>query len=80
MLSDTNIVDVFRDFSLLRQEAIYVIVNMDEYNWDSKGIFGQICFKTYWMTYENVERIAGKIKWSFWKLFKYAAEAIINFF
>ena len=31
------------------------------------------------MPYENVERVAGKTKWSFWKLFKYAIDGIINF-
>lgn len=31
------------------------------------------------MAYENVERVAGEIKWSFWKLFKYAIDGIINF-
>ena len=29
--------------------------------------------------YCNVERVAGETKWSFWKLFKYAIDGIINF-
>ena len=45
----------------------------------SKGIFGWVGFKTYWLPYENVERVAGQTKWNFWKLFKYAIDGIINF-
>ena len=52
---------------------------MGEYNRFSKGIFGWIGFKTYWMQYENIERVAGETKWSFWKLFKYSLDGIINF-
>jgi hypothetical protein len=55
------------------------ILSMSEYNRFSKGIFGWVGFKTYWLPYENVERVAGKTKWSFWKLFKYAIDVIINF-
>ena len=45
----------------------------------SKGIFGWVGFKTYWLPYENIERVAGESKWNFWKLFKYAIDGIINF-
>ena len=36
-------------------------------------------FRTYWLPFENVERVAGETKWSFWRLFKYAIDGIINF-
>ena len=36
-------------------------------------------FRTNWLPYENVERVAGETKWSFWKLLKYAIDGIINF-
>lgn len=36
-------------------------------------------FKTRWIEYENVERVQGKTKWSFWGLFKYAIEGIVSF-
>lgn len=55
------------------------IVSMGGYNRFSKGIFGWIGFKTYWLTFENVERVAGETKWDFWKLFKYAIDGIVNF-
>lgn len=55
------------------------ICSMGEYNRFSKGIFGWVGFRTYWLPYKNVERVAGETKWSFWKLFKYAMDGIINF-
>ncbi len=52
---------------------------MSEYNRFSKGIFGWIGFRTYWLAYENVERVAGETKWNFWKFTKYVIDGIINF-
>lgn len=78
-VSDADVVDGARDFRLMRREMVDAIVSMSEYNRFSKGIFGWVGFKTYWMPYENVERVAGETKWNFWKLFKYAISGIINF-
>ena len=55
------------------------ILSMREYNRFSKGIFGWVGFKTKWVPFVNVERIAGETKWSFWKLFRYSLEGIIAF-
>lgn len=78
-ISDTDVVNGARDFRLMKREMVNAIVSMCEYNRFSKGIFGWVGFKTHWLAYENVERVAGKTKWSFWKLFKYAIDGIINF-
>ena len=78
-ISDADIVDGARDFRLMKREMVEAIVSMTEYNRFSKGIFGWIGFKTYWLSYENVERVAGETKWDFWKLTKYAIDGIINF-
>jgi len=78
-ISDADIVDGARDFRLMKKDMVNAIVEMSEYNRFSKGIFGWIGFRTYWMPYENIERIAGETKWNFWKLFKYAIDGIINF-
>lgn len=78
-ISDADVVDGARDFRLMRREMVDAIVAMGETNRFSKGIFGWIGFKTYWMPYENTERVAGETKWSFWGLFKYAIDGIINF-
>lgn len=78
-ISDTDVVDGDRDFRLMKREMVEAIVAMSESNRFSKGIFGWVGFRTYWLPYENVERVAGETKWSFWKLFKYAIDGIINF-
>lgn len=78
-VSDADIVDGARDFRLMKREMVDAIVAMGEQNRFSKGIFGWIGFNTYWLPYENVERVAGETKWNFWKLFKYAIDGIINF-
>ena len=78
-VSDADIMDGARDFRLMKRAMVDVIVSMGEYNRFSKGIFGWVGFKTYWLAYDNVERVAGETKWSFWKLFKYAVDGLINF-
>lgn len=78
-VSDADVVDGARDFRLMKRDMVDAIVSMSEYNRFSKGIFGWVGFKTYWLPYENVERVAGETKWNFWKLFKYAISGIINF-
>lgn len=78
-ISDADIVDGARDFRLMKREMVNAIVAMGETNRFSKGIFGWIGFRTYWLPYENTERVAGTTKWNFWSLFKYAIDGIINF-
>lgn len=78
-VSDAEIVDGARDFRLMKRKMVEAILAMDEYNRFSKGIFGWVGFRTCWISHENVERIAGQTKWSFWKLLRYAVNGIINF-
>lgn len=78
-VSDADIVDGARDFRLMKREMVDAIVSMSEYNRFSKGIFGWVGFRTYWLPYKNIERVAGETKWNFWKLFRYAIDGIINF-
>ena len=78
-ISDADIVDGARDFRLMKKSMVDAIVAMGEYNRFSKGIYGWIGFKTYWLAYENQERIAGRTKWNLWKLMKYGLDGIINF-
>ena len=78
-ISDADIVDGARDFRLMKREMVDAIVAMCEYNRFSKGIFGWIGFRTKWLPYKNVERVAGETKWSFWGLFKYSIDGIVNF-
>lgn len=78
-ISEADIVDGARDFRLMKREMVDAIVSMCEYNRFSKGIFGWIGFRTKWLPFKNVERVAGETKWNFWKLFKYSIDGIVNF-
>lgn len=78
-MSDTDIVDGARDYRFMKRAMVDAIVSIEEYNRFSKGIFGWVGFKTKWLEFENVERVAGETKWSFWKLFVYAIDGIVAF-
>ncbi|MBQ2641433.1 MAG: glycosyltransferase family 2 protein [Lachnospiraceae bacterium] len=78
-ISEADIVDGARDYRLMKREMVDAILAMGESNRFSKGIFGWIGFRTYWLPYENVERAAGETKWSFWGLVSYALDGIVNF-
>lgn len=78
-ISDADVVDGARDFRLMKREMVDAIVAMSERNRFSKGIFGWIGFKTKWLEFENVKRVAGETKWSFWGLLKYSIDGFVNF-
>ena len=78
-MSDAEIVDGARDFQMMNRQVVEAILSMGEYNRFSKGIFGWIGFKKKWLEYENIERVAGETKWSFWQLLLYAIEGIVAF-
>ena len=78
-ISNIEMVDGARDYRLMKRQVVNAIISLKEYNRYSKGLFSFVGFNTKWIEYENVERVAGETKWSFWKLFKYALEGITAF-
>lgn len=78
-ISKADIVDGARDYRLMTRQVVDSILAMGEYNRFSKGIFGWVGYETKWIEYENVERVHGETKWSFWKLFIYSIEGITAF-
>ncbi len=78
-MSKVEMVDGARDYRLMTRQMVDAILQLKEYNRYSKGLFSFVGFNTKWIEYENVERVAGETKWSFWKLFKYAIEGITAF-
>ncbi len=78
-ISSADIVDGARDYQMMTRKVADAILSMGEYNRFSKGIFGWVGFKRKWIEFENVERVAGETKWSFWKLFIYAIDGIVAF-
>ena len=78
-ISTTEIVDGARDYRMMTRKVVDAILSMKEYNRFSKGIFGWVGFKTKWLEYENINRVAGETKWSFRKLFLYSLDGIMAF-
>ena len=78
-MSKVEMVDGARDYRLMTRQVVNSILELKEYNRYSKGLFSYVRFNTKWLEYENVQRVAGETKWSFWKLFIYAIEGIVAF-
>lgn len=77
--TEVEIVDGARDFRLMKRQVVDSILELKEYNRFSKGLFVWVGYKCEYLEYENVERVAGETKWSFWKLFRYAFDGIIEY-
>ena len=78
-LSDIEVVDGARDYRLMTRQFVDAVLSLGEVNRFSKGIFPWVGFKTKWFEYENIERVAGETKWSFWKLFIYSLDGMTAF-
>ena len=78
-MSDVEMVDGARDYRLMTRQVVDSIISLKEYNRYSKGLFSFVGFNVKWLEYENVERVAGETKWSFWQLLRYAVEGITSF-
>ena len=78
-ISKVEMVDGARDYRLMTRQMVDSIISISEYNRFSKGIFSFVGYKTKWLEYENIKRVAGETKWSFWKLFIYAIDGVCSF-
>lgn len=79
IVSETRLVDGARDYKLMSRPVVDALLSIPEYNRFSKGLYEWVGFKTKWLEFENVKRVAGETKWSFWKLFKYSIDGIVGF-
>lgn len=78
-MTSFEMVDGARDYVFMKRQVVDAILSLKEYNRYSKGLFSFVGFDVKWIEYKNVQRVAGKTKWSFWKLTKYALEGITAF-
>lgn len=78
-ISKIELVDGARDYRVMTRQVVNAILELNEYNRFSKGLFAWVGFKTKWIEYENVERVAGETSWSFWGLLAYSIEGIVAF-
>lgn len=68
-----------QDYRMMTRQVVNAILELKEYNRFSKGIFSWVGFNVKYIETENRPRAAGKSKWNFWGLLKYAKEGIISF-
>ncbi|MGI6665681.1 MAG: glycosyltransferase family 2 protein [Christensenellaceae bacterium] len=78
-ISKIEMVDGARDFRMMTRIMVDAVLSMEEKNRFSKGLFAWVGFRTKWLEYENVARVAGETKWSFWKLLMYSFNGIFGF-
>ena len=76
---EVEIADGARDFRLMTRQVTDAILELEERQRFSKGIFAWVGFRTKWIEFVNTERVAGETKWSFFSLFKYAIDGIVSF-
>ena len=67
------------DFRMMSRAMADSVLELKEYNRYMKGIFSFVGFETKWIPFHNVERAAGKSKWSLRSLFRYALDGILSF-
>ncbi|MCJ0561168.1 glycosyltransferase family 2 protein, partial [Enterococcus cecorum] len=78
-IGEVEMVDGARDFRLMTRQMVDSVLELSEYNRFSKGLFAWVGYNTKYLEYENRERVAGQTSWSFWSLFKYSIDGIVNF-
>jgi glycosyltransferase involved in cell wall biosynthesis len=79
IIAKVDMVPGARDYRFMTRNMVDSIVSLGEYNRFSKGIFGWVGFDTKWVPFENRKRVAGRTKWSFFKLIQYSFEGIVAF-
>lgn len=67
------------DFRMLSSKAIRALRQLGENERNMKGLFSFIGFKKKAIFYERDERMAGKTKWNYFKLFNLAVRGITSF-
>ena len=78
-ITSIDLVSGSTDYRLMKRNVAEAIVSMTERERFTKGIYSWIGYKNKWIEYQNVERAAGKTKWNFFGLLKYAYSGFIAF-
>lgn len=78
-LSKMKLMEGATDYRMMTRQVVDSVLELNEYNRFSKGLFQWVGFNTKWIEYENIERIAGETTWSFWGLVSYSIEGIVAF-
>lgn len=78
-VTEMQLVQGGSDFRMMSREVVQAVVSLQEHERFTKGILSWVGFRTKWIDYENVERVAGTTKWSFGGLVRYAVSGFFAF-
>lgn len=78
-ISDVKVTEGATDYRIMTRQMVNCVLELEERQRFTKGIFEWIGFNTKWIEYESEERVAGITKWSYIGLLKYALEGIVGF-
>jgi glycosyltransferase involved in cell wall biosynthesis len=78
-LSRTPVPTDTGDFRLLSPRALAALAQLRERHRFMKGLFGWIGYNRVAVPYRREPRVAGRSKFSFWKLWNFALEGITSF-
>lgn len=78
-LSDVKIPENVGDFRLITREVVEALKLMPESRRFMKGLFAWVGYRTATVTYTRESRVAGKTKFSAWKLWNFALEGLTSF-
>lgn len=67
------------DYRMMKRPVVEALLSLQERGRFTKGLLSWVGFSTKWIPYENVERAAGKTKWSVRSLTSYAINGFFSF-
>jgi len=67
------------DFRLLDRRVVDILVRLPERTRFMKGLFAWVGFRQTALSFDRPERRAGKTKWTYWRLWNFALDAITSF-
>jgi glycosyltransferase involved in cell wall biosynthesis len=77
--ADVELMDGVGDFRLLSRRAVDGLLELNEYNRFSKGLFAWIGFESILFEYENVRQADRKSRWTFRRLLEYGLDGLLSF-
>jgi polyisoprenyl-phosphate glycosyltransferase len=78
-ISGTRIAPGAADFRGMSRQAVDALKSMPEYHRFLRGMISWIGYKSVILPYHETQRVAGKSKYSFGKMFRLAMDAIFSF-
>ena len=78
-ITDTPIPPDTGDFRLLDRRVVEILVRLPERTRFMKGLFAWVGFRQTALIFDRPERRSGRTKWTYWRLWNFALDAITSF-